>query len=64
MAIVYGDSPGLSDADAWENFLKNLKQSQEEQLSTDSVDQQFFVPEPMSKPEDRAIIQKNRKWLS
>lgn len=63
VAIVYGDSPGLSDADAWENFLKNLKQSQEEQLSTDSVDQQFFVPEPMSKPEDRAIIQKNRKWL-
>lgn len=63
VAIVYGESPGLSDADAWENFLKNLKQSQKEQLSTDSVNQQSFVSEPMSKPEDRVTIQKNRKWL-
>ena len=64
VAIVYGESPELLDADAWESFTRYLKQSQEDQLSSDSINSQALIPEPMPKPEDRrASIQSSRKWL-
>ncbi|MCK5311960.1 MAG: tetratricopeptide repeat protein, partial [Desulfobacteraceae bacterium] len=60
VAIVYGDSLGLSDADAWESFTRHLKQGQEDQPGSEPVNHQIFADKPIPEPEDRRVVIKTR----